>query len=106
MMEIPEEHKEVLRKMGVAEAEFSLFDGKTLTYESDPEKGVRIYDPAQKTSIQMYVGIDGWTSWSSEDDDFMSRLFPDGPPQRANAVTRATGEEAVKEVKEKFKKKE
>lgn len=66
-MKIKEEHKALLKKMGLREEEFSLFDGEKVSYEFDPEKGVRIYDPYNYTSYKGYIDIDGWSTWSSED---------------------------------------
>jgi hypothetical protein len=98
-MEIPKEHKKLLKEMGVTGREFDLFDGDSVSYEYDPEKGVRIYDPLYKTSTPLYIGVDGWTSWSSEDDDFSSILFPEGLPTRAKATVDATGEEAMRKLR-------
>jgi hypothetical protein len=104
-MKIPEEHKELLRGMGITSEEFDHFDGNILTYEYDLHKGVRIYDPLHKTSTTHYIDIDGWTPWSNEEDDFMAQLFPRGLPERAQAVIDATGEEAVEKLKKKYEKK-
>jgi len=101
-MDIPEKHKQILNHMGIDDNEFTLFDGKTVIYEYDHERGVRIYDPYYKTSTNRYIGVDGWTSWSSEDDEFLNQLFPNGPPRPAEAIVEATGEKALKKLKEKF----
>ncbi len=93
-------YKELLRSIGVRDEEFELFDGRNLKYEYDPQKGVRLYDPLQKTSTDRYVGIDGWTSWSGEEDDFMATLFPDGRPKKAEVVIEATGKEALVKLKQ------
>ncbi|MBI4776432.1 MAG: hypothetical protein HY788_20035 [Deltaproteobacteria bacterium] len=82
-MEIPEKHKKLLLGLGVKEEEFDLFDGTTLTYEYDDGKGVRIYDPSYKTSCTVYIEVEGWSSWSSEEDGFMEQIFPEGLPERA-----------------------
>ena len=74
-MEIRENHKELLKGMGLKEEDFQLFDGTFVTYEYDDEKGVRIYDPYYRTSYNEYIGIDGWSSWSSEQDTFMSDIL-------------------------------
>ena len=74
-MEIKSEHKELLRKLGLKEEDFELFDGKEVRYEVDEEKGVRIYDPYYVTSYDEYIASDGWSSWSSENDTFMSDIL-------------------------------
>jgi len=73
-MLIKKEHKILLKKMGLREKDFELFDGKKVSYEFDPEKGVRIYDPYNYTSYKGYIDIDGWSSWSSEEDTFMENM--------------------------------
>jgi len=73
-MMIKEEHKTLLLKMGLREDDFRFFDGKFVTYEFDEEKGVRLYDPYYQTSYNEYIGIDGWSVWSSETDTFMSDI--------------------------------
>jgi hypothetical protein len=65
-MEISETHKKLLIDMGIREEDFSLFDGKTVTYEFDANKGVRLYDPYYSTSYTEYIDVDGWSSWSTE----------------------------------------
>ena len=74
-MPVKEEHKALLKTMGLAETDFELFDGKHVRYEYDREKGVRIHDPFYETSYDEYIGIDGWSSWSSEDDTFMHDIL-------------------------------
>jgi hypothetical protein len=74
-MEIPKEHKELLKLLGLDEEDFKRFDGKYVTYEYDPEKGVRLYDPYYDTSFKEYIGVDGWSAWSSEEDTFMSDIM-------------------------------
>ena len=74
-MEIPEEHKKLLRILGLDENDFKRFDGTYITYEFDAEKGVRLYDPYYDTSYNEYIGIDGWSAWSSEEDTFMSDIM-------------------------------
>ena len=73
-MLIKEEHKVLLKKMGLNEQDFELFDGKKVSYEYDQEKGVRIYDPYNYTSYKGYIDIEGWSSWSSEEDTFMENM--------------------------------
>jgi hypothetical protein len=77
MMEIKPEHKELLKKLGLKEKDFELFDGRQVRYEVDKEKGVRIYDPYYVTSYDEYIASDGWSSWSSENDTFMSDILRD-----------------------------
>jgi hypothetical protein len=74
-MDIKEEHKELLRKLGLTDQDFELFDGKQVRYEYEAEKGARIYDPYYDTSYNEYIGIDGWSAWSSEKDTFMSDIL-------------------------------
>ncbi len=74
-MEIKEQHKEMLRGMGLSEMDFELFDGKFVTYEYSEEKGVRIYDPYYATTYNEYIGVDGWSSWNTENDTFMSHIL-------------------------------
>ncbi len=74
-MEVKEEHKPLLRKLGLVDEDFSRFDGRFVRYEFDPALGVRIYDPYYATSYNEYIGIDGWSAWSSENDTFMSDIL-------------------------------
>jgi len=74
-MEIKEEHKVLLKKLGLKAEDFERFDGKFVRYEYDEEKGVRIYDPYYDTSYNEYIGIDGWSAWSTENDTFMSDIL-------------------------------
>ena len=74
-MEIDEAHKSLLKGLGLSEEDFSRFDGKFVRYEWNPEKGVRLYDPYYLTSYQEYIGIDGWSAWSSENDTFQSDIL-------------------------------
>ena len=74
-MEIKEEHKTLLRKLGLKEADFGVFDGKHVTYEFQEDRGVRLYDPYYQTSYSEYIGVDGWSAWSSEEDTFISEVF-------------------------------
>ena len=74
-MPVKEEHKALLKAMGLTEKDFQLFDGKHVRYEYDGEKGVRIHDPFYETSYDEYIGIDGWSSWSSEEDTFMQDIL-------------------------------
>ncbi len=74
-MEIKDEHKVLLKTLGLKEEDFDRFDGKFVRYEYDDVKGVRIYDPYCATSYSEYIGIDGWSAWSTEQDTFMSDIL-------------------------------
>jgi hypothetical protein len=74
-MEIKEEHRALLTSLGLKDEDFERFDGKYVTYEYDEEKGVRLYDPNYETSYNEYIDVDGWSSWSSEKDTFMSDIL-------------------------------
>lgn len=74
-MDIKSEHINLLKKLGLKEKDFELFKNETLKYEFDKEKGVRIHDPYYDTSYNEYIGIDGWSAWSSENDNFMSNIL-------------------------------
>lgn len=74
-MKIDETHKTLLKEMGLVERDFERFDGKFVHYEFDEVKGVRIYDPYYMTSYEEYIGVDGWSAWSSENDTFMSDIL-------------------------------
>ena len=89
MMEIKSEHKELLKKLELKEEDFKLFDGKEVRYEVDEEKGVRIYDPYYLTSYNEYIASDGWSSWSSENDTFMSDILKDAKKKAAEMESRS-----------------
>ncbi|MFO7987670.1 MAG: hypothetical protein R6U38_17545 [Desulfatiglandaceae bacterium] len=74
-MEIAEAHKALLRILGLDDEDFTRFDGKFVSYEYDEEKGVRLYDPYYQTGYNEYIGIDGWSAWSVEEDSFMSDIL-------------------------------
>ena len=74
-MDIKEEHKALLKGMGLKEEDFERFDGKFVRYEFEEEKGVRLYDPYYRTSYNEYIDADGWSAWSSEKDTFMSNIL-------------------------------
>ena len=104
-MEIKSEHKELLKKLGLKEEDFKLFDGKDVRYEFDEEKGVRIYDPYYVTSYNEYIASDGWSSWSSENDTFMSDILRDARQKAAemeNRSPRPEEEEIAQDLKTKF----
>jgi len=74
-MEIDRAHRALLKGMGLTEEDFTRFDEKFVRYEFDAEKGVRLYDPYYMTSYNEYIGIDGWSAWSSENDTFQSDIL-------------------------------
>ncbi len=74
-MEVKEEHKVLLKTLGLVDEDFERFDGKFVRYEFDEKRGVRIYDPYYTTSYNEYIGIDGWSAWSDEEDTFMSDIL-------------------------------
>ncbi len=74
-MEIKNKHKDQLKTLGLTEEDFDRFDGKFVRYEHDDVKGVRIYDPYYETSYNEYIGIDGWSAWSTEKDTFMTEFL-------------------------------
>ena len=74
-MDVKEEHKPLLENLGLKDEDFERFDGKFVRYEYDEQKGVRIYDPYNATSYNEYIGIDGWSAWSVENDTFMSDIL-------------------------------
>jgi hypothetical protein len=74
-MKIKDEHKKLLLNLGLKEEDFKLFDGKHVTFEFQEDKGVRLYDPYYQTSYSEYIGVDGWSAWSSEEDAFISQVF-------------------------------
>ena len=74
-MEIKEEHKPLLKELGLDESDFERFDGRFVRYEYDEKLGVRIYDPYYHTSYEEYIDSDGWSAWSSEQDAFMRNIL-------------------------------
>ena len=104
-MEIKSEHKELLKKLGLKEEDFELFDGKDVRYEVDQEKGARIYDPYYVTSYNEYIASDGWSSWSSENDTFMSDILRGARKTAAEMESRShqpEEEEITETLKTKF----
>ncbi|MDZ7699511.1 MAG: hypothetical protein U5R49_22095 [Deltaproteobacteria bacterium] len=95
MMNIPSAHKNLLRKLGLGDEDFTLFDGEWVTYEYDSEKGVRLYDPYYRTTYDEYIGIDGWSAWSVEEDSFMSDILK--PTREAVARSKIGVEKAESE---------
>lgn len=74
-MGVKDEHKQLLKDLGLTDKDFELFDDKFVRYEYDEVKGVRIYDPNYATSYNEYIDITGWSAWSSENDTFMSDIL-------------------------------
>lgn len=74
-VDIKEEHKPLLRQLGLKDEDFARFDGRFVRYEVDNRKGARIYDPYYATSYNEYIGIDGWSAWSEEKDTFMTDIL-------------------------------
>jgi hypothetical protein len=104
-MEIKEEHKILLKELGLKDEDFELFDGKFVTYEYDEEKGVRLYDPYYQTSYNEYIDVYGWSSWSSEKDTFMSNIIEDARKEameREKMSPKPTQEELEKALKKRF----
>ena len=74
-MEINDQHKKLLKAIGLTDKDFERFDGTSVTYEFDSVKGVRLYDPDYETSYNEYIDVDGWSAWSSENDTFMGDIL-------------------------------
>jgi hypothetical protein len=108
-MVINETHKKLLIDMGIREEDFTLFDGKTVTYEFDAKKGVRLYDPYCSTSYAEYIDVDGWSSWSTEQDSFTSDILHEAKAEaerRERLRPKPTQEEIAQSLKVKFGKQE
>ena len=103
-MEIKKEHKGLLKTLGLKDEDFKLFDGKSVTYEYDEEKGVRIYDPYCATSYNEYIDVDGWSSWSSEQDTFMTDILKDARA-KAEESEKISEKPSQKEIAEAMMKK-
>jgi len=104
-MNIDEKHKNLLKDLGLKEEDFSLFDGKTVTYEYDGSKGVRLYDPCYSTSYAEYIDVDGWSSWSTEQDSFTSDILHQAKAEaerREKLSPKPTQEELARSIKVKF----
>ena len=107
-MEIKENHKVLLRELGLKDEDFELFDGKYVRYEYDEIKGVRIYDPHYATSYNEYIDVDGWSSWSTESDTFMSDILKEAREEtrRREALSTKPNEKEIAEaLKKKFERK-
>jgi hypothetical protein len=104
-MEITEERKALLKRLGLKEEDFGLFDDKFVRYEYDEEKGVRLYDPYYETSYKEYIDSDGWSAWSGEDDTFMSDILKASHKKIRQSKTgppKAVQDEITKALKKKF----
>ena len=104
-MEVKEEHKELLKTMGLKEKDFERFDGKFVRYEFDKEKGVRLFDPLYRTSYNEYIDADGWSAWSSEKDTFMSDILKDAKEKAEESEKispKPTDEEIAQSLQKKF----
>jgi hypothetical protein len=104
-MNIDEKHKKLLIALGLKAGDFSLFDGKTVTYEYDGSKGVRLYDPHYSTSYAEYIDVDGWSSWSTEQDSFTSDILKEAKAEaerREKHSPKPTQEEISESIKVKF----
>ncbi|MGD2124443.1 MAG: hypothetical protein PVG99_00095 [Desulfobacteraceae bacterium] len=108
-MEIREDHKKLLKKMGLKEKDFQHFNGNGVTYEFDEEKGVRLYDPHYLTSYNEYIDVEGWSSWSSEKDTFMSDVIKEAKAEaarREKISPKPTHEQIAQHMRSKFGKKD
>jgi len=104
-MEVKEEHKKLLKKLGLTDEDFGRFDGKFVRYEYDEKRGVRIYDPYYETSYNEYIGIDGWSAWSDENDTFMSDILKGAHEevrQREASSAKTDQQEISKALEKKF----
>jgi hypothetical protein len=107
-MEIKEEHRRLLKTLGLKDRDFELFDGKFVRYEFDEKRGVRIYDPYYTTSYEEYIDSDGWSAWSEEGDTFMSSLLgtsQDMEPQSRTGDVREDQKKITEALQKKFGKK-
>ena len=107
-MKIPEEHKKLLKELGLSEKDFQCFDGESVSYEFDETRGVRIYDPYYRTSYQEFIEVDGWSSWTLEKDTFMSDLLEEtrAEVERVQAkIEKPSQEEMAKAMQKRFSKK-
>jgi hypothetical protein len=104
-MDISEKHRKLLKALGLKDDDFNLFDGNTVTYEHDPKKGVRLYDPYYSTSYSEYIDVDGWSSWSTEQDTFTSDILAEAKAEaerREKLSPKPTQEELTHSIKVKF----
>jgi hypothetical protein len=104
-MHIDEKHKKLLIALGLKAEDFLLFDGKSVTYEFHEEKGVRLYDPYYATSYSEYIDVDGWSSWSTEQDTFTSDILHEAKAEaerREKLSPKPTQQELARSIKVKF----
>lgn len=107
-MEVKEEHKPLLKSLGLDDEDFGRFDGEFVRYDYDSKRGVRIYDPYYETSYNEYIGIDGWSAWSDENDTFMSDILKgvhEEVRQRETSSAKADPQEISEALEKKFGKK-
>lgn len=107
-MNVKEEHKPLLKELGLKDEDFERFDGEFVRYEYDEQKGVRIYDPYYETAYDEYIGIDGWSAWSVENDTFMSDILKKTHAKLQMTATdrpKASEEEIREALEKKFGKK-
>jgi hypothetical protein len=102
-MEIKQEHKALLKRLGLKDEDFAFFDDKYVRYEFDDKKGVRIYDPYYRTSYNEYIGIDGWSAWSEEQDTFMQDILKGAQEEagRREAVSPRPDQEEISDALQK-----
>ena len=106
-MNINDEHRRLLLQLGLRAEDLSLFDGKEVRYEFDPDKGVRIFDPHYKTSYPEYIDVDGWSAWSSEQDTFQGTILKETLPEaerRAKTDPKPSPEEIEAVMNKRFRK--
>ena len=104
-MHVKEEHKGLLKTLGLVDKDFECFDGKFVRYEYDEKRGVRIYDPYYATSYNEYIGIDGWSAWSDENDTFMSDMLKGAHEEvrrKKETCAKADQKDVSKALKKKF----
>lgn len=104
-MNLDENHRKLLKDLGLKEEDFILFDGNTVTYEFDEIKGVRLYDPYYSTSYGEYVDVDGWSAWSTDQDTFTSDILREAKAEaerREQLSPRPTQEQMTHSIKAKF----
>ena len=107
-MYVKEEHKPLLKQLGLKDEDFERFDGEFVRYEYDDQKGARIYDPYYETSYDEYIGIDGWSAWSAENDTFMSEVLKKTHEQIRTTLSdrpKTSNEEITEALQKKFSKK-
>ena len=66
---------------------------------------MRIYDPYYVTSYDEYIASGGWSSWSSENDTFMSDILRDArkkATEMENRRPRPEEEKITQDLKMKF----